>query len=240
MPGGTGYSSPCDRSTARLRGKSHRCAWWSALSTSCPPAWPVGPSQRDRTCQSRSSVRSRSYASAWIRSRFTSHSWRTPRAYRPEWDEQTETIMGEPIELRHGMYRSASVSLLPTYSVTPGSLTLCSVHLLLIKRNTAPLTASNAAIKPNALAPDRRFPMHPTLGRRIHFRLLNSQFVVVHAADSAPCRAAAIRQHLRISAGPRIRICPARCRSVVGASRTGPNTGTNSGPAAEARRESQP
>jgi hypothetical protein len=62
-----------------------------------------------------------------------------------------------------------SVSLGPTYSVTPGSLTLWSLHFLRIKRNIAPLTASDPAIKPNALAPDRRFPMHPTLCRLIHF-----------------------------------------------------------------------
>jgi hypothetical protein len=63
-----------------------------------------------------------------------------------------------------------SVSFRPTYSVTPGSLTLWSVHLLRrIKRNRAPLTATNAAIMPNTLASNRRFPMNPTLGRRIHY-----------------------------------------------------------------------
>jgi hypothetical protein len=84
--------------------------------------------------------------------------------------EKTEAIMGEPVELRHGMYRSAIGQSSTNYSVTPGSLTLWSVHLFRrIKKNAAPLTASNPAIKPNALAPDRRFPMHPTLGRRFHF-----------------------------------------------------------------------
>jgi hypothetical protein len=72
-------------------------------------------------------------------------------------------------KLRRGMYRSASVSFRPTYSVTPGSLTLWSVHLLRrIKRNRAPLTATNAAIMANTLASNRRFPMNPTLGRWIH------------------------------------------------------------------------
>ena len=57
----------------------------------------------------------------------------------------------------------------PTYSVTPGSLTLWSVHFLRrIKRNRAPLTASNAAIMANTLASNWRFPMNPTLGRWIH------------------------------------------------------------------------
>ena len=46
------------------------------------------------------------------------------------------------------------------YSVTPGSLTLWSVQLLRrIHRSTAPVSTSNAAIKPNALASIRRFPI---------------------------------------------------------------------------------
>jgi hypothetical protein len=48
-------------------------------------------------------------------------------------------------------------------------------------------------------------------------------------------------QHLRISADRRIRICRSSgSRSVEWASRRGPNIGTNSGPAAKARRGSQP
>jgi hypothetical protein len=45
-------------------------------------------------------------------------------------------------------------------SVTPGSLTSWSVQVLRRShRSTPPASTSNAAIKPNALAPNRRFPI---------------------------------------------------------------------------------
>jgi inosine-uridine nucleoside N-ribohydrolase len=55
------------------------------------------------------------------------------------------------------------------HSVIPGSLTLWSVHLLRrIHSSTAPLSTSNAAMKPNALASNRRSPID-RLGCRIQF-----------------------------------------------------------------------
>jgi hypothetical protein len=46
------------------------------------------------------------------------------------------------------------------YSVTPGSLTLWSVQVLRrIYRSTAAVRTSNAAIEPNVLAFNRRFPI---------------------------------------------------------------------------------
>jgi hypothetical protein len=54
--------------------------------------------------------------------------------------------------LRQDRAQSA-IGIRPAYSVTPGSLTLWSVQVLRrIHRSTAPASASNAAIKPNALA----------------------------------------------------------------------------------------
>ena len=57
----------------------------------------------------------------------------------------------------YGVRRRVGIRL--TYSVTPGSLTLWSVQLLRrIHRSTAPVSTSNAATNPNALASNRRFP----------------------------------------------------------------------------------
>ena len=53
--------------------------------------------------------------------------------------------------------RAPKVGIRPTYSVTPGSLTSWSVHRFRrIHKSTAPMSTSDAAIKPNALASNRR------------------------------------------------------------------------------------
>jgi hypothetical protein len=83
-----------------------------------------------------------------------SRSWR--KFY--EYPRAATGIVADPGDPRPQQVRLSDLT--RHYSVIPGSLTLWSVHLLRrIHSSTAPLSTSNAAMKPNALASNRRFPI---------------------------------------------------------------------------------